>query len=138
MKIASSFLKKAKGVRLPLTNKTVVNVMWPPTDKVKSVPISKPLSDGSLHIMQFWVYDEATSTVVIRMEKTQIRLIDLKDLLKFGEHDIKKLASKQIMTDNLIFEPAAKAFTLMGATIVDKRLWAGALEDADVHLVVKS
>ncbi|KAL4573531.1 hypothetical protein LXL04_020341 [Taraxacum kok-saghyz] len=85
MKIASSFTKKAEGVINPHKNKTMVNVMWPPTAIVKSVPISKRFPDGTLDAMQFRVYDEATSTVVIPMLKTQIRLVDPKDLLKFGE-----------------------------------------------------
>ncbi|KAI3791016.1 hypothetical protein L2E82_04541 [Cichorium intybus] len=44
---ASSFTKKGKGVRDPHTGKPMVNVTWPPTDKVKSIPISKPNLDGS-------------------------------------------------------------------------------------------
>ncbi|KAL4573627.1 hypothetical protein LXL04_020440 [Taraxacum kok-saghyz] len=129
MKIDSSFTNKSKGVINPHTNKTMVNFMWPPT--------AKRLPDGTLDSMRFWVYDEATSTVVIRIYKTKIRLVDPKDLLKFGERDIRRLASMQIMTENLIFESATKAFIGMVVTIVEKKLWAGVLENADVHLVTK-
>ena len=114
-----------------------MNVMWPSTAKAKSVPISKRLPDGTLDTIQFWVYDEATTTVVIRLKSTQIRLVDPKDLLKFGERDIHTLSNFQIMTENSIFEEAAKVFTGMVATIIEKKLWAGALDRTDVHLVTK-
>nr|KAJ0193794.1 hypothetical protein LSAT_V11C800400860 [Lactuca sativa] len=48
LKIASSFTKKAKGVIDPRTNKTLVNVMWPPTKQAKRIPLPKHLPEGTL------------------------------------------------------------------------------------------
>lgn len=135
MKTAKSFTKKAKGVRDPHTGKPIVNVMWPPTDKVKSIPISKPIPDGSLDNMELWAFDPSPTMVVIKLKNNQFGLIDPKDPLKFGERDIRRLASTQILTENPLFEVAAKPFTGMAARIVEKGYWAGALRDADVHLL---
>ncbi|CAI9263665.1 unnamed protein product [Lactuca saligna] len=51
MKIVSSFTRKAKYVIDPRTNKTLVNVMWPPTKKVKRIPVPKRVPEGSLDSM---------------------------------------------------------------------------------------
>ncbi|CAH1416304.1 unnamed protein product [Lactuca virosa] len=127
LKIASSFTKKAKDVIDPRTNKTMVNVMWPPTKQAKRIPLPKRLPEGTLDKIQFWVYDEATTTVVIKLKKNQFRIVDPKDLLKFGERDIRPLLNFQIIAENELFEAATKAFTRMVATIIDKKLWEALL-----------
>ncbi|CAI9294424.1 unnamed protein product [Lactuca saligna] len=135
LKTTSLFVKKVKGVTHPRTNKTMVNVMWPPTNKAKRIPITQCVPNGSLNDLLYWVYDEATSIVVIKMKKDQIHLVDSKALLKFGEHEIHTLFKHQLVEENEMFEAAAKDFTSMIATIIDKRLWAGALANSDGHLV---
>ncbi|XP_023753762.1 uncharacterized protein LOC111902120 [Lactuca sativa] len=85
LKIASSFIKKAKGFIDPRTNKTLVNVVFPPTKQAKRIPLPKHLPEGTLDIIQFWVYDEAIAYVVIKLKKNQFRIVDPNDLLKFGE-----------------------------------------------------
>ncbi|CAI9279561.1 unnamed protein product [Lactuca saligna] len=137
LKTASSFTKKAKGVIDPRTNKTMVNVMWQSTKQAKRIPLPKRLPEGTLDSMQLWVYDEATATVVIKLKKNQFRIVDPKDLLKFGERDIHTLSNFQIIVENELFEAAAKAFTGMVATTTDKKLWAGTFDQGDVHLVEK-
>ncbi|CAI9279204.1 unnamed protein product [Lactuca saligna] len=94
-------------------------------------------ANDTLDIIKFWVYDDATTMVVIKLKKNQFRIIDPKDLLKFGECDIYTLLNFQIIVENELFEAAAKAFTGMVATIIDKKLWAVKFDQADVHLVDK-
>ncbi|CAI9281522.1 unnamed protein product [Lactuca saligna] len=93
LKTTSLFTKKAKGVIDPCTNKTMVNVMWPPTKQAKRIRLPKCLPEGSLDTIQYWVYDEATVMVVIKLKKNQFRVVDPKDLLKFREHDIHFLSN---------------------------------------------
>ena len=111
--------------------------MWPPTTNAKKIPITQHLPDGSLNDLLFWVYDEVTTTMVIKMKKDQIRLVDPRDLLKFGEHYIHTSSKHQLLVENEMFEAAGKDFTNMLATIIDKKLWAGALGDSDLHIVEK-
>ncbi|CAI9302403.1 unnamed protein product [Lactuca saligna] len=54
-----------------------------------------------------------------------------------GEHDIHTLSKHQLMVENEMFEATTKDFTSMIATIIDKKLWAGALADSDMHIVEK-
>ncbi|KAI3739301.1 hypothetical protein L2E82_29704 [Cichorium intybus] len=106
MSTAKSFTKRAKGFRDAYIGKTLNNVIWPPTDKLKTIPISKPLPVGTLNSMEFWTFDHSTATAVIKLKNNQILLIDHRDLLKFV---------------------AAKPFTETAAKIVEKGYWAGAL-----------
>ncbi|CAI9297477.1 unnamed protein product [Lactuca saligna] len=115
----------------------MVNVMLPPIKKAKRIPLPKRLLEGNLDTIHFWVYDEATTMVMIKLKKNQFRIIDPKYLLKFGERDINTLSNFQIIIENELFEAAMKAFTGMVATIIDKKLWTGAFDLADVHLVEK-
>ena len=137
MKTTSSFIKETKDIIESYTNKTLVNVMWPPTTKAKKIPITQRLLDGLLNDLLFWVYDEATTTMVIKMKKDQIQLVDPRDLLKFVEHDIHMLSKHLLMVENEMFEAAAKDFTSMIATIINKKWWAGALDDSDMHIMEK-
>nr|KAJ0184478.1 hypothetical protein LSAT_V11C900461930 [Lactuca sativa] len=85
----------------------------------------------------FLSWTKATSTMVIKLKKNQFRIVDPKELLKFGERDICTLSNFQIIVENELFEAATKAFTGMVATVIDKKLWAGDFDQADVHLVEK-
>lgn len=134
MPTAESFLKKASGVRDPHTGKRMVNVMWPATEKVKSIPLTKPFPEGALDDMKFWTYDHATSTVIIRVNKGQYRIVDPRDLLRFSERDIKKLGEFQISSEPL-FEAAAKEYTGMVGAIIRTKLWAGAYREADADVL---
>ena len=87
--------------------------------------------------MELWVYDEATASLVIKLKKNQYRIVDPKDLLNFGEHDIQTLSNFQIIVEIKLFEAIAKAFTSMLATIIYKKLWERAFDQADIHLVEK-
>ena len=65
-------------------------------------------------------------------------MMEGKHMLRFREHDIKKLASTQIMTpNNDLFEEAAKEYTAFAARMVMRRLWAGAFAPGEVRLVIK-
>ena len=134
-KTAASTVVELEGVRDGKTGKKFKNVMWPPTDKEKIIPIPRPLPDGSLREAIFWVYDDVTTTAVVRLPKTHIRLVEPKDLLKFRLDFITRLSKMQIMCPNNPFEEAAKDYTSMIATILDNRIWAGALNGLDVHVV---
>lgn len=135
MPTAKSFTKRVKGVTDAYTGKGLKNVMWPATDKLKTIPNFKPLPEGTLDSMEFWTFDPSTTTAVIKLKNNRIRLIDHRDLLKFAERHIRRLASTQILVENPLFEVAAKPFTGTAAKIVEKGYWAGALGNADVHLL---
>ena len=90
---ASSFVRKVKGVIDSRTNKTMMNVMWPPIKKTKKIPFSQPIPNGFLNNLQFLVYDEATTSLVIKMERDQFHIVDPRDLLRLGEHDIHTLTT---------------------------------------------
>ncbi|KAL4592470.1 hypothetical protein LXL04_005466 [Taraxacum kok-saghyz] len=63
----------------PRTNEPIFNVMWPPTEKVRLIPISSPFPENTLHDMLFWAFDET-------------------DYLWFREQDIRELARTQFIT----------------------------------------
>lgn len=79
----------------------------------------------------------ATVSVVIKLKKNQQPIVDPKYLLKFCERDIQTFSNFQIIFEKELFEADAKAFTGMVATIIDKKMWVGVFDQADVHLVEK-
>ena len=84
------------------------------------------------------MFIETNSSVVIKLPNCQICMMETKHMLRFKEHDIKKLASTQIMTpDNDLFEEAAKEYTAFAARMVMRRLWAGAFAPGEVRLVIR-
>ena len=109
--------------------------MWPPTKKEKAIPIAKPLPDGSLRTIKYWVYDHNSLSAVIRIGKNQISVKSPKDLVMFRERDIKLLSRCQIYVLDHIFEEAAKEYTSMIVYIIQHEFWAGALDGMDVHIV---
>ncbi|CAH1428594.1 unnamed protein product [Lactuca virosa] len=104
---------------------------------MKEIPILQHFRDGSLHDMEYWVFDEATATVVIKFPTGVFRVIEAKDLLKFGEREIHTLAQHQIVVKNDILESAAKEFTSMIVEIINKKMWSGAMEGSDVLIIKK-
>lgn len=130
MTIVETFLKKAKGVSDPHTNKKLMNVMWPPTDEDTSIPITKRFLEGTLEGMKIWTYDGEIATVIIRLVQGRYHLVDPRDLLKFGESDIKILSAFQINAEPL-YEPAIKEYTSMAGSIIQIGLWAGAYKKAN-------
>lgn len=63
MKAVESFIRKSKVVFDPKKNEPMKFVMWPPTKKLKEIPIVQHFRDGSLDNMKYWVFDEATTIV---------------------------------------------------------------------------
>ena len=55
--------------------------MWPPTKKMHQILIVQQFHDGSLDNMEFWVYDEAIATAVIKFPEGVFHLVEAKDLL---------------------------------------------------------
>ncbi|CAI9285359.1 unnamed protein product [Lactuca saligna] len=53
---------------------------------------NKRFKDGSLHNMEYWAYDEATATAVMKFHQGVFHRVEAMHLLKFGEHDIRTLA----------------------------------------------
>jgi len=80
------------------------------------------VDDGALRDFEFCVYDKDTSTMVIKLKKNQTRLVDPKDLLKFGKEDIYVLSRYQLIVEHVIFEAMLKTFTSMVATIIEKKI----------------
>lgn len=137
MKTAESFVKKAKDVIDPKANKSMKTVMWPPTKQMKEIPIIQHFRDGSLQDMEYWVFDEATATAVIKFPTGVFRVVTAKDLIQFGERDIHTLARHKIVVKNEILEVAAKEFTSMIVEIINKKMWLGAMGRSDVLIIEK-
>ena len=81
--------------------------------------------DGSLRSMLYWVYDETTSSVVIRFSEGVFWLYYKKDLLQFGKWDIHFLAQHQIQVAEDIFKVATKENTSMIFEIIKKHMCLG-------------
>ncbi|KAM0006465.1 hypothetical protein Hdeb2414_s0172g00822361 [Helianthus debilis subsp. tardiflorus] len=94
MKLAESILLEHDDVLDPVTNKPFTTVMWPATKQTKTVPLLKELPNNSLKDLQFWMYDPVTGQAVIVCENIEYRITDAKDLMRFGENDIKLLEKK--------------------------------------------
>ncbi|CAI9271207.1 unnamed protein product [Lactuca saligna] len=103
MKATESFPKRAKDMFDSNTNKNLTNVVWCPTDQMKQIPIVKNFCDGSLRKMEYWVYDVATTSVVIKFPDGVFHIVDKRDLLQFGERDIHTLAHHEILCHKEIF-----------------------------------
>jgi hypothetical protein len=131
---AKARITRIQGI-LDENGNTYTHVMWPPTKKEKVIPMAKPLPDGSLRTIEFWVYDSKSFEAVIKIEKNCIRVRNAKDLVMFREHDIKILSRVQITVLDPSHEEAAKEYTAMVAHIINKRFWAGELDGMDVRLI---
>ncbi|KAL4568305.1 hypothetical protein LXL04_023914 [Taraxacum kok-saghyz] len=127
---AKARITRIRGM-LDENGNTYTHVMWPPTDKENVIPIARPLPDGSLRTIEFWVYDSTSLSAVIKTEKNCIRVRNAKDLVMFREHDIKILSRVQITVLDPSFEEAAKDYTSMVAHIINKKFWAGAYDGMD-------
>lgn len=137
MKTTESLIRIDKDVLDPRTNEPMKIVLWPTTKQLKEIPIPLHFHEGYLDKMEFWVYDEATTTAVIKFKEGVLRLSDIKDLLRFNGRDIHTWADHQIICKSEIMEAAAKEFTGMVAKIIDKRLWIGAMGKSDVMFLEK-
>ena len=137
MKTAESFVAVHKHVLDKETSEPIRAVLWPATAQVKHILVPQNCPDGSLHSMLYWVYDETSDAVVFKLKEDCIRLYDKRDLLMFGERDIHHLARCQIVVFDELFEPAAKEYTRMVATIIDKMIWNGAMGRSNVLVVDK-
>ncbi|MFS7962227.1 hypothetical protein Hanom_Chr08g00724191 [Helianthus anomalus] len=124
MNLAESFLLEHEDILDPAINKLFMTVMWPPMKQTKTVPLLKELPDNNLKDLQFWMYDPITNQTVIVCENTEYRVADAKDLMHFGENDIKLLARTQIRIDPQ-YEVCAKNFTASIAQIMMFKLWSG-------------
>ena len=137
-KTDESILKRERGICHPKTHEPYYHVMWPPTAKVKNFPILEPYPEHTLRNMEFWMFNETNSSAVLKLPDCNIVMMEPKHMMRFREHDIKKLARTQILTpDKDIFEIAAKEYTAFAAKIVRRRMWAGALAPGDVRMMVK-
>ena len=63
---AKSRIRIVPGL-LDESGNTYKHVMWPPTKKEKVILIARPPPDGSLRNMKLWVYDDDSTTAVIRL-----------------------------------------------------------------------
>ena len=86
---------------------------------------------------EFWAFDEATTTTLINFPHGVHRLLDVKDLLRFREQDIQTLGYHQIVCKSALLEPAAKEFTIMVTTIIEKKMWLGTMGKSDMVLIEK-
>ncbi|KAJ0788354.1 hypothetical protein HanPI659440_Chr05g0190741 [Helianthus annuus] len=133
MKLAKSFPLEHEDVLDPATNKPFTTVMWPPTKQSKIVPLWKELPDNSLKDLQFWMYDPTTGQAVIMCENAEYRVADTKDLMRFGENDIKLMGRTKIRSDPQ-YEVCAKNFTASIAHITLFKLWSGQCSRVETQL----
>ena len=87
--------------------------------------------------MLYWVFDETTTSAVIKLKEGCIRLYDRRDLFQFRRWDIHHLSLHQIRVAEEIFESAVKEYTTMVAEIINKQMWNGAMGQEDVMIVNK-
>ena len=111
--------------------------MWPATNQVKQIPVLQSYPDGSLSSMLYWVFDETTTSIVIKLKEGCIHLYDRRDLFQFRKWDIHHLSNFQIQVAKEIFESAAKEYTAMVAEIINKRMRNGAMGLDDIMIVDK-
>jgi hypothetical protein len=88
------------------------------------VPLPKEVPDNSLSNLKFWMYDPLTGQAVIVCENAEYRFLDSKDLMCFGENDIKLLGRTQIQSDPE-YEILAKNWTVAVAQILAYGMWFG-------------
>ncbi|MFS7934930.1 hypothetical protein Hanom_Chr05g00397461 [Helianthus anomalus] len=114
-KLAKSFPLEHEDVLDPATNKSFTTMMWPPTKQSKTVPLLKELPDNSLKDLQFWM------------------VAGVKDLMHFGENDIKLLGRTQIRSDHQ-YEVCAKTFIDSIAKITLFKLGSGQRSRVETQL----
>ncbi|KAM0044015.1 hypothetical protein Hdeb2414_s0010g00348201 [Helianthus debilis subsp. tardiflorus] len=111
MHTAESFVKPAKGVRDPYTNKRMKIVHWPATDKEKVIPLVRKIPKGVLKSLHFWAYDERLGqAVIVCDDDVNFRLVDQVDLLNLAYEDLEVLAQNQIRATEK-YEEVAKGWT---------------------------
>ncbi|MFS7953873.1 hypothetical protein Hanom_Chr07g00623671 [Helianthus anomalus] len=111
MRTAESFVKSARGVRDPYTNKRMKIVHWPVTDKEKIIPLVKKIPKGALKTLHFWAYDERLGqAVIVCDDEVNFRLVDQLDLLNLAYEDMEVLAQNQIRATEK-YEAIAKGLT---------------------------
>ena len=111
--------------------------MWPATKQVRQIPLLQNHPDGSVKNMLYQVINDTTASAVIKLQYGCILLYDKSDLLQFGRWDIHQLVLDQIKVVEDIYEPAAKEYTSMVATIIKKRMCNGAMGNSYVLIVDK-
>ena len=89
---AESVIKHYPDVIDPKTVHPLQVVMWPATNQVKQILVLQSYPDGSLSSMEYWVFDETTTSVVIKLKNGCIRLYDRRDLFQFRRWDIHHLS----------------------------------------------
>ncbi|MFS7933962.1 hypothetical protein Hanom_Chr05g00385931 [Helianthus anomalus] len=124
MKLAQSTIEEDEEVLDPATGKPYKTVRWPATKQTKTVPLLKELPDNSLKDLHFWMYDPITGQAVIVCDNVEYRFLDTRDLMCFGENNIKLLAKTQIQSDPQ-YEVCAKSWTGAIAQIMGFQLWSG-------------
>ncbi|KAF5809750.1 hypothetical protein HanRHA438_Chr04g0171191 [Helianthus annuus] len=123
MKLAQSIVQEDEEVVDPATGKPYKTVKWPATKQTKTV-LLKELPDNSLKDLQFWMYDPIIGQAVIVCDNAEYRFLDTRDLMCFGENDIKLLAKTRIQSDPQ-YEVCAKSWTGAVAQIMGFKLWSG-------------
>ncbi|MFS7935249.1 hypothetical protein Hanom_Chr05g00401261 [Helianthus anomalus] len=87
-------------------------VIWPPTDKEKTIPLVKKILEGGLKKLHFWVYDESVGQVLMVCDDdVQYRMIDQIDILTINLQDLEVLAQNQIRFTEK-YEAIAKEWTV--------------------------
>ena len=133
MKYAQSFLKKAPGVRSTVTRKIFKNVMWPPTDKEKTIPLPKPHPKGCLQAFKFWAYYPIMAETIIVTEYQEYRISDKRDMMRFHLQDIQVLQRNQIQCEEL-YEGKGKDWINTVKSIIDNKLFADAEGTVDTRI----
>ncbi|MFS8034980.1 hypothetical protein Hanom_Chr17g01587601 [Helianthus anomalus] len=96
--------------------------MCPPTKQTNTIPLLQDLPDNSLQDFMFWMYDLVSGQVVIFCKHDEYRVVDFRDLMRFGEKDIHLLGRSQIQSDPQ-YKICAKSFLARIAQIILFRMW---------------
>ena len=83
MKTVESVIKHYPDVICPKTSHPLQVVTWPATNQVKQILGIQSYPDGSLSSMLYWVFDETTTSTIIKLKYGCIRLYDRRDLFQF-------------------------------------------------------
>ncbi|KAJ0524348.1 hypothetical protein HanRHA438_Chr09g0374041 [Helianthus annuus] len=124
MKLAQSIVQEDAELVNHAIGKPYKTMMWPATKQTMIVPLLKELLDNSLKDLQFLMYDPVTGQAVIVSDNVEYKFLDTRDLMCFGENDIKFLEKTQIKSDPQ-YEVCAKSWTGAVAQILGFKLWSG-------------
>ncbi|KAL8225955.1 hypothetical protein R6Q57_018512 [Mikania cordata] len=128
--------KKFNSLGNPL-DVNIFEVKWPPTERVKRIPILSDLPEGLLENFKFWAFDPEAHGVIINCGEQEYSFCDPVDLMCFSEKDSKFLSSQEIKVDHDHLQDALE-FVIYTRKIVKTEAWSGGKESVSSFLFTNS